>query len=215
VLLIVGGILALAQTILVGNRIDTENVVWATIWSVVFTCAGLAFAWVFFSDPQRSWWAAIPGLTFLALAILVSARSFGWDADGTYLGALFLGMIGLSFWVIYVVKREFWWAVIPGGTLLTLAAVTIVSQLTESTIAGAVFFFGLALTFGLLMLLPREDKHMTWPLIPCAMLTLMGFMVLFNSGPARNYGWPVALIAVGLYLLYRQFRGETPAGRHR
>ena len=36
---------------------------------------------------------------------------------------MFLGTIGLSFWVIYLTRRDFWWAVIPGGALMTLALV--------------------------------------------------------------------------------------------
>ena len=37
------------------------------------------------------------------------------DKLGAWGGALFLGSIGLAFWVIYFVRRDFWWAVIPGG----------------------------------------------------------------------------------------------------
>ena len=33
-------------------------------------------------------------------------------------GALFLGCIGIAFWVIYLADRARWWGIIPGGVLL-------------------------------------------------------------------------------------------------
>ena len=122
-------------------------------------------------------------------------------------------MIGLSFWIVYAVKREFWWAIIPGGTLFTLAAVAIVSRFEPGDISGAVFFFGLALTFVLVWAVPREHGHMGWALYPAAALAMVGTLVLFSVGAAGNYVTSLALIATGLWLLFRQFKGDTLAHR--
>jgi hypothetical protein len=34
---------------------------------------------------------------------------------------LVVGGIGFAFWAIYFVKREHWWAIIPGSVMLTIA----------------------------------------------------------------------------------------------
>jgi hypothetical protein len=206
-LLIVAGILFLVRTLSFGGRIfEDETAAWGWTWAALFGAAGLSFLWVLLRDGIKSWWAAIPAFALLGLSIIVGVDAAGWEGEGTWIGALFLGMIGLGFWVVYLMKREFWWAIIPGGVLFTLAAVVIASIWSKDETPGAVFFFGLALTFALLTLLPTQHKHMTWPLIPAGVLAVMGAAILLSVGSALNYVWPVALIAVGLWLLYRQSR---------
>jgi hypothetical protein len=204
-LLIVAGALFLVQTLVTGDAFTTDRA-WAGVWAILFGGAGLTFGWVFLADRSESWWAAIPATTLLGLSVIIGASALGWEGNGTWLGAFFLGMIGLSFWLIYAVKRDYWWAVIPGGALFTLAAVALFSQWVDGPIAGAIFFFGLALTFGLLALLPTEHGHMSWPIFPAAVLSLFGVTALFSANDAANYIWPLVLIVVGIWLLYRQFR---------
>jgi hypothetical protein len=213
VLLIVAGILFLVQSLGTVGGEFTMDKAWAGVWSVFFAGAGISFGWVFLTEPPKSWWAAIPATTLLGLSVITGASALGWEGNGTWLGAFFLGMIGLSFWLIYAVKREFWWAVIPGGALFTLAAVALFSQWVDGPTAGAIFFFGLALTFGLLALLPTEQGqpteqgHMSWPVFPAVVLSLFGVTALFSANAAANYIWPLVLIVAGIWLLYRQFRG--------
>ncbi|MDO9301743.1 MAG: hypothetical protein Q7T89_10180, partial [Anaerolineales bacterium] len=83
-LLIVGGGLALAQTMsLLGNASDI-------FWGGMFLATGLIFLTLLFGG---HWWAAFPGFTLVALGALIllpnALEDFG--------GALFLGGIGLSF----------------------------------------------------------------------------------------------------------------------
>src|SRR6478672_10536422 len=88
VLLIVAGLLALSQTF---NLISTGTV-WAVLWGVVFAIAGAGFIWWFLSDPEHVWWAAIPGLTLLALAALIGFDRLGLTEElSAWLGAFFLG----------------------------------------------------------------------------------------------------------------------------
>jgi hypothetical protein len=205
-LLIVAGLLFLIQAITTGGTFSTDRV-WAGIWALIFAGAGLTFGWVFLTDTIGSWWAAIPAMALIALGILTGAASFGWAQESDWLGALFLGMIGLSFWIIYAVKREFWWAIIPGGALLSLAAVVLASIWSTGEVAGSVLFFGLAITFAILWAVPTEEGHMGWALFPAVILAFLGTAVLLNFGSAANYVWAIGLIAIGLWLLYRQFGG--------
>ena len=86
------------------------------IWAPLFGLGGMAFLLVFIFNREQ-WWALIPGLTLLGLAVLVA---FG-DRLGTLGAAIFMAFIGLSFILIYALHPEFWWAIIPAGSLFSVA----------------------------------------------------------------------------------------------
>lgn len=198
ILLIVIGILLLLQNlgILVG--------VVALIWSLIFGAGGAVFLYVFLTN-RTQWWAIIPGFALLGLAALIALDEF-WPQVGDILGgALFLGGIGLAFWVIYFVKREHWWAVIPGGVMFTVALIAGLSSIFKGVEMGGVLFLGLGLTFGLLYFVPTPHGRMKWALIPAAVLLVMGLLITAATTGILEYLWPAALILVGLYLLVRIF----------
>jgi hypothetical protein len=201
VVLVIAGILLLLQTF---NVINDEGTIWAGIWAVIFGAGGIAFLWRFFADSASSWWAAIPGMAMSAIGVLLAVTALDLPVPDPWLGSLFLGALGLSFWLVYYVRREFWWAVIPGGALLTLAVVAMVTDPAEGEMGGAIFFFGLAITFGLLYFLPSE-RRMTWALIPAVITAVLGAAVLMSYSFAFNYIWGILLILAGIYLLYRQY----------
>jgi hypothetical protein len=170
-------------------------------WVLAFGVAGAAFLIVFLSDQSR-WWAVIPGFTLLGLAALIGL-DWLWPAAGEALGGtVFLGGIGLSFWAVYFLRREQWWAVIPGGVLFTLALVAALPDDLEGTAGAGVLFLGIGLTFALLSFVSAAQGRMTWARIPAAILGAMGVLFILAATPLGNL-WPVALILFGLYLLYR------------
>ena len=198
ILLIAGGVLFLLQNLgILGGGI-------ALLWALLFGAAGVIFLYVFLTD-RANWWAVIPGFVLLSLAVLIVLNQLAPGVGGTWGGALFLGGVGLGFWVIYFVNREHWWAVIPGGVLLTLALVAGLSSVLEGIETGGVFFLGLGLTFGLLSFLPTPQGRMKWALIPAAVLLVMGLLITAAFTSALNYLWPLALILIGLYLIFRTF----------
>ena len=134
ILLILGGGLALAQTMgYLQNATDY-------FWAGVFILGGLAFISLLFSD---NWWAAFPGFTLLALgALILLPKSL--DELG---GALFLGGIAISFWYVYFTDRTGrWWAIIPGGVLTALSMLIFASTYFEEY-SGAIVLGGIGLTF--------------------------------------------------------------------
>jgi hypothetical protein len=195
-LLVAGGVLFLLQ-----NLELLTITPW--IWPFFFGATGLAFLIVFLSNLHEHWWAVIPGFTLLGLMASTSMEQIAPQIADTWDGAFFLGSIGISFWVIYLVNREHWWAIIPGGVLLTLAAITGLPTIMPEAETGGAFFLGLGLTFALLSLLPTSEGRMKWPLIPAGVLLVMGLLVIASAETLLNYLWPVALILGGLYLLLR------------
>ncbi|MHB8992506.1 MAG: hypothetical protein ACYC66_12865 [Chloroflexota bacterium] len=201
ILLVLSGLLLLLQ------NLGILSVAWGVFWAVIFIAGGLAFLGVFMERPAN-WWGLIPGFTLLALGVLIVlditvpwvARSWG--------GSLFLGGIGLSFWLIFLVSPRNWWAIIPGGVLVTLAVVAGLSPVVPGPTSGGLFFLGLGLTFALVYLLGQPRDRMSWALIPAAILLLLGALTAASAVMAFAYVWPTLIILAGVYLIYRALRSH-------
>ncbi len=170
-------------------------------WTAAFGVGGLAFVAAFLSSVNENWWAAIPGFTLLGLAAIIGLPALA----NVFGGAVFLGMIGLSFWVIFRVRREVWWAVIPGGVLLTLAGVTLLAE-TDGFASGGFFFLGLALTFLVVYFLPTNAGRMYWAIWPAGVLGVMGALIMTGAAGVARFIWPAVLILIGGLLVYRSAR---------
>ena len=197
-LLIVGGTLFLLQNF---NIIRGADIFWAAVFGV----AGIGFVWTFVTDRATHWWALIPGFALVGISALLTLGVLAPELEDSLGGPLFLGALSLSFWLIYFNNRQYWWAVIPGGTLLTLAIVAGTENLFGDFETGGVFFLGLALTFALLALVPTPQGRMRWALIPAGVLLVMGVLLFATLTRAVEFVWPAALIAVGLFLIVRTF----------
>jgi hypothetical protein len=186
-LLLVMGAVALLQNF---NVFHFAGSLWGIFWAIVFIAGGVTFLTVFLPGRQN-WWAVIPGITLIGLGATIALPTIFPNFPGNITGAIFLASIGIAFWLVYYLARDNWWAIIPGGTMLTLAVVTIVSDYND-LVSGGVFFIGLGITFALLALIPT--LKMKWAWIPAG--------IAFASF-AWQFIWPVALIAVGGYFIYR------------
>jgi len=201
VLLIAGGVLFLLQNLgILGSGM-------ALVWALLFATAGAIFLYVFLYD-RANWWAVIPGCVLLSVGTLIGLDELAPTVSNLMGGALVLGAIGLSFWIIYFTKREYWWAIIPGGVMFTMAVITIVDSAAQDLEVGGILFLGLGATFGILSLMPHPQGRMKWPLIPAAVLLIMGVLLTAASASVLNYVWPMALVLAGLYLVYRSLTSK-------
>jgi len=172
-------------------------------WGLVFLAAGGVFLFMFaggFASGQ--WWAVIPGLVLAGIGVLILLP----DSLDNLGGGVFLGAIGLSFWVIYFSGRERWWAIIPGGVLFTLALVSVLpNRLFGGVDTGAVFFLGLATTFLLVAIL----AEMSWAYWPAGALGVFGVFLFFQSQIyLLSYISAAALIGAGVFIIWRSFRSQ-------
>jgi hypothetical protein len=200
ILLILGGLLFLLQNLgilVLGNF----------FWVILLSLGGLFFL-SFFIQSRANWWALIPAITLLSITLLVALDWFIPAFNESWGGGIILGGIGLSFFLIYLVDRANWWALIPGGVLGTLAATVALEQFFPGLETAGVFFLGLGLTFALVAALPNPQGEMRWAWIPSAILLLMGVIFMAAAGELLKYLWPLALILAGLLLLFRSFRGR-------
>ncbi|MEO8084171.1 MAG: hypothetical protein ABI780_10135 [Ardenticatenales bacterium] len=181
------------------------------VWGGAMIAGGVFFLGAYRRDPA-TWALLIPGVALLVIGagrvISSVAPRFG-DAVSS---GLLLGALGLAFLFTYQADRlERWWAVIPAGALLGLAAGRLVVGLGGGEQGW--LFVGLGIAF--LWLAVRAGRP--WAFWPAGILLLMGLNAMhgflglgWGVGWPRVMGrwsggiWPVALIAIGLWLLFKQ-----------
>ncbi len=189
-LLLTGGVLALMQTM--GYLDNAPDI----FWGGLFIAVGLIFLTLLFGG---NWWSAFPGFTLVALGTLILLPK-SLDELG---GAIFLGGIGLSFWVVYFTSRtERWWAVIPACVLTALAVMIVASQQYED-IGGAILLGGIGVAFLIVFLTNRTERW--WALIPAGVLvTLAGVTIAsgrfgeFQTAGFFFFGLAITFLLVAL-----------------
>jgi hypothetical protein len=149
----------------------------------------------------------IPGFVLLSIRTLIGLDEFVPAFDEALGGVLVLGGLSLSFWMIALTDRTRWWAVIPGGVMLSVAALVMLTQLLPGQDFSWVIFLGLSLTFGLVYLLPAAERRHRWALYPAAVLLMIALLLMATTGQAINLLWPLLLIAGGVALIWRRLNG--------
>ncbi len=201
--ILVGGLLILAGVFAMINAVTGIDL-GGFVWAVLFVLGGLAFISVMASN-RNHWWAAIPGFTLLGIGALIGLDQIAPRAANQVGGALVLAGIGVSFLVVYLLNRSFWWAIIPMGVMFSLVALILLDPyLSEPAI---IFFLGLAATFGALALLPIDNgKRTIWPVYPAGGLLLVALIVGIGASDWAGYIMPVIVIGIGLFLVLRSLR---------
>ena len=177
------------------------------LWGVIFVVAGLGFLY-FFVRERNQWWAVLPGLPLLGAGSIMLLDELAPSISDALGSPLFLSLVSLAFWLVYWVRREFWWAVIPGGTVATLAVVALLSSILPGAETSAVLFLGIGLTFLLLYFLPADRGRQPWAIIPGGILVVAGALTGVAFGTVGRYIWPLALMVGGGYLVFRAMRSS-------
>ena len=188
-------------------------IVTPVLWALVLVCAGATFGFVFFAE-RRSWWPAIPSAALIGAAI-VTLMDLDPRGLGQWTAVAMLGVLSLGFWAIYLRDRRHWWALIPGGILLTLSIVTALAATIGGAGTGVTFLLGAALTFVLVAVLPGGATPRWWAWIPAGVLALAAVAVLASVAEwfaLVNVLWPIAVIGAGAFLIGRAVRRRRPPG---
>lgn len=195
VVFIFGGILFLLQSLDVLRGGDL-------FWGLMFGLVGVLFLSGLWGN-RRQWWFLVPGMLFLGVAASLFSQAILPSKTSDELNGVFiLGSLGISFCLIYLISPSNWWAIIPGGVMVTLVVVSVLDVAYPEKDTGGIFLIGLGLTFALLAILPR--LRMKWAYIPALVLFIVGCIALAAEFSAVNYVWPVLLILVGLYVLVHE-----------
>lgn len=148
------------------------------LWVAVFALSGVVFLYAFITDTQQ-WWFLIPAFSLLGLAALIGLPSLLPEFPDAAGAAIFMGMIGLSFVAIFLITaaRE-WWALIPGFSLLGLAALIGLPSLFPALpdeLGVGIFMGMIGLSFVAIFLVTRGREW--WALIPGGALASVAALI--------------------------------------
>ena len=201
--LIVGLGLVIVGSLFLLQTLGVIEGVLPLVWALAFAASGLIFLYFFWINREH-WWALIPGFTLLGVGMLIGVAEYGPKGLENFAAFILLASIGLSFWLIYLLNREHWWAIIPGGVLFSVAVIPLLEMVKlNDDVIVSIFFSGLALTFAAIALLPTPYGRMKWAWIPASILLLIGIIIFSVAVSAFTYLLPAGVIVVGLYILYR------------
>jgi hypothetical protein len=183
----------LAMTI----TLATNNVGTAAVATPLFIGLLIPFAAAYLTDRAHNWWALIPGgvMLFLALTTLLVD-----SAGGEWVGALFLFMIALSFFVVYLNNRSRIWALLVAYILAVLGVAPLMSVGgRDAAYYGPIFLFAVALPFFVIYFRSEENW---WAIIPAGSVTVIAIIAaLAIAGWIRDEnqgGYANALLMGGL-----------------
>ena len=201
--LIPGGVMVfLALTTLL---VDSTGGEW--IGALLFFMVAISFFIVYLGNQSRIW-ALIVAYATGVLGIAPLMATGGRDA--AYFGPIFLFAIALPFFVVYFRSAERWWAIIPAGALTAISIIAalaisgFIRSQTEGGYVNALLMGALSITFAVIWL--RHDK--AWAKTVTIALAALAVASVFFVSYYRIY-WPVAIILVGGYLLFRGLRPKS------
>jgi hypothetical protein len=179
---------------------DADN---AAMVAPLFFGIGLPFVVAYFLDRSRNWWALIPAGVMLFFGFMMLIADNGHDE---WIGALFLFMIALSFFIVYLNNRtKNWWALIPAGVMLFLALIVVLSTSVQGEWIGALFLFAIALSFFVVYL---NNRTRQWALLVAYILFVLSIAPAMASfgGNVPAYFGTIFLLAVALPFFVVYFR---------
>ena len=204
VLLIGFGLLFFLQTLGVIQALGS-----GFLWGVLFGAAGLMFLYAFLRDREQRW-AIFPAMPMLGIAALMLLNAIAPALAGVIGGGLVLGLVSLGFWMVYYVRRDFWWAIIPGGAIATTAIIALLSNVVPAVETTALMLLGVGLTFLVLYFLPEGRGRQPWAIIPGGILIIIAALTGIAFGTMARFFWPLVFILGGLFLVLRS-RKSTPS----
>mgnify|MGYP000425955361 CR=1 FL=1 len=195
--LIIGGALILFGVLFLLNNFNIVDISVSAVFAGIFVLAGLIFLIVFLMDHEQ-WWALIPGFVLMGVGATILVGEYLTVKGIDLAGAIMLLFIALPFWIIYIIRRDFWWALFPAGVMTSIALLTLVPGKYED-LGVSIMFFGYAATFLLVYFLAKQK----WAIWPTLGLAVMALAFLAGAFDIFGYIWPIAFIGGGAYLIYR------------
>lgn len=201
-ILIVGGVLLGLQQlgIVSGGALDA-------LFTAAFALTAIMFATIYFGNSSQ-WWAALAALILTGLTLTSAISIFFPALEDSVGGPIFLLMMSIGFLVVYLTNRIMWWAIIPGGVLLSLSLVAFLDSSPNDLgfDPAGILFLGMGITFLIVSRLSYNGQRLSWGIFPAIPLLILGLFVGLGSSSMWNIAWPIVLIVLGLYFVFTTLR---------
>jgi hypothetical protein len=200
-----GGLLVVLGVVLLIEAI-TDLTAW--MWVAILVVAGFGAFAAYLTD-RANWGLLIPAYVMWAIAVLVALITLDVLRD-ELIATYVLAVIAVPFLVTYLRDRSQWGLLIPVYILLAvgvMVALIGVGALNDLLIPAYVMF-AVAIPF---FVVYARDRKQWWPLIPGGIMTVIGLSFLIAEDAAQ-YIAAVALVAVGIWIVARQFLRKEPTG---
>ena len=191
-LLILFGVLALIE-------VYYELGTW--VWVAVLTVGGLGVYAIYATDREQKWMLII-SYVMLAVAGLITLLELNILRD-PFIATYVLLAIALPFLVAFLFNRANWGLLIPAYVLFAIGVMVPLIELgvLEDIMIAAYIMFAVAIPFFVVYL---RNSANWWALIPAGILAFIGIVFLIAQA-AAEYIVPIVLIAVGIFIVVRQF----------
>lgn len=169
------------------------NVDSAAVASPLFFGLLIPFVAAYLSDRVHNWWALIPGgvMLFLALTTLLVDST-----GGEWIGALFLFMIALSFFVVYLNNQSRTWALLVAYILAVLGIAPLMSTGgRDAAYYGPIFLFAVALPFFIVYFRSAANW---WAIIPAGAVTMVAVIAALAIAGVINEDGRGGLVSEGV-----------------
>jgi len=154
----------------------------------LFVGIGLPFVVAFFLDRAKNWWALIPAGVMAFLTLVVLAVD---NVPGEWIGAGFLFILALAFFLVYVSRRALW-AAIVAYVLFVLSFMPVMALTSLPELSGVIMLFAIGLPF---LFVYFRSPERWWAIIPAGILLTMGIVtavVLLPGIPAEDFSNRIA-----------------------
>lgn len=150
------------------------------------------------------------GLLILFLGIILLLQQFGAPINVDDFWPIFLLIPGLFLWGLYYTKRDNYGVLIPATILLVYSFYFFLNESTDYKYAGEtsfLFTFGVAL--GLYAAYSASAAKPNGLKIASYILAAISAMTLLST-IGNGIWWPVVLIVIALFMLFKQDKSEKP-----
>ena len=139
------------------------------------------------------------GVPLIVLGVLFLLNNF--FGLGHFFGVLIPGAIGAAFLYVFYYDRRHWWAIIPGGILVSSAFSGLVGY---GWGRGSLQTIGVGLTFLAVWYFTGPEHRQRWAIWPGGILFVIGVLQLLSALAVWGVIWPLILIGIGVYSLTRR-----------
>lgn len=200
-LIVAGGLLVLQQFGYLQG--DWNDALFAGLWAL-----GALYFYDLYRQNKNQWWFGLVAFILGGLAVTNALDLIVPPVGDVLGGGIFLGAIGVGFIIAYQRSPENWWALIPAGTLFSLALVSMANDLPVDLPfdPAGILFIGIGLTFLALTQITANGEKLSWAFFPAIPLLALGLFVGFGRAETWNLIWPSLLVLLGAYFLVEALR---------